>query len=286
MPRLPWNASKRRVPRNASRRTRSVQRSPMTESVRAIVQSSLAISLQRTRPYSSKMELMQGGAVALLVVARFLPSRSSQRPRLLSASLAERARRSIISASAPSILPLRRRTPTLATNCESALRAPAASRCLFFGLPASSAANAPCALLDVLRTFFSSCRRAPPAMELPPAAVIASSIARSWHRRSSLPCSGVPARQVPVWRSQVVAPLHASPSSHCSSPVHLPVGSVVLLEVGSVVVVATPPQATLVSSEASGARPAARRVALRVGHRAAGGDRGGGVRERAVGHGR
>ena len=30
----------------------------------------------------------------------------------------------------------------MATNCESALRAPAASRCLFFGLPASSAANA------------------------------------------------------------------------------------------------------------------------------------------------
>src|SRR5438552_17207608 len=57
MPRLPWNASKRRVPRNASRRTRSVQRSPMTESVRAIVQSSFPTSLQRTRPYSSKMEL-------------------------------------------------------------------------------------------------------------------------------------------------------------------------------------------------------------------------------------
>src|SRR3989441_7344983 len=57
MPRLAWNASKRRVPRNASRRTRSVQRSPMTESVRAIVQSSFPTSLQRTRPYSSKMEL-------------------------------------------------------------------------------------------------------------------------------------------------------------------------------------------------------------------------------------
>src|SRR5437016_4585796 len=57
MPRLAWNASKRRAPRNASRRTRSVQRSPITESVRAIVQSSLPTSLQRTRPYSSKMEL-------------------------------------------------------------------------------------------------------------------------------------------------------------------------------------------------------------------------------------
>src|SRR5437016_1586505 len=57
MPRLAWNASKRRVPRNASRRTRSVQRSPMTESVRAIVQSSFPTSLQRTWSYSSKMEL-------------------------------------------------------------------------------------------------------------------------------------------------------------------------------------------------------------------------------------
>src|SRR5438093_13288105 len=57
MPRLAWNASKRRVPRNASRRTRSVQRSPMTESVRAIVQSSFPTSLQRTPRYSSKMEL-------------------------------------------------------------------------------------------------------------------------------------------------------------------------------------------------------------------------------------
>src|SRR5204862_220971 len=61
MPRLAWNASKRRVPRNASRRTRSVQRSPITESVRAIVQSSLPTSLQRTRPYSSKMELDASG---------------------------------------------------------------------------------------------------------------------------------------------------------------------------------------------------------------------------------
>ena len=91
--------------------------------------------------------------------------------------------------------------------------------------------------------------------------MIASSIARSWHKRSSLPCSGAPARQVPLRRSQVATPLHASPSSHCSSPVQLPVGSVVVLVVGRVVVVGTgPPHATLASSEASGARSEIRRV--------------------------
>src|SRR5581483_4710722 len=45
------------MPRNASRITSSVQRSPMTDSVRAIVQSSRPTSRQRTRRYGSKMEL-------------------------------------------------------------------------------------------------------------------------------------------------------------------------------------------------------------------------------------